>query len=79
MAKIGDRITKKALELLRETPAGIPRAVLVRQISASDNKLKLSSIKWHISHLAQKFPHDVYKPPVACSVWSSIATQKQTS
>ncbi len=62
MARIGDRITKKALELLRKTPAGIPRAVLARQISASDDTLKLSSIKWHISHLVQKRPRKVYKP-----------------
>lgn len=62
MAKVGDRITEKALELLRGTPPGIPRAVLVRQISASDDTLKLASIKWHTSHLVQRFPRKVYKP-----------------
>lgn len=62
MAKIGDRITKKALDLLRETPAGIRYAELVRQVSASDDTLKTNTIHGNIWDLDQKFPHDVYKP-----------------
>ncbi len=62
MAKIGDRITKKALELLRETPAGIRYAELVRQIAASDGALKTNTIHGNVWGLDQKLPRKVYKP-----------------
>ena len=62
MAKIADRITKMAIELLKENPEGIRYAELVRRISGSDADLKTNTIHGAVWDLAQRAPERVYKP-----------------
>lgn len=62
MAKIRDRIIKKAFESLKDSPEGIRYAQLTRQISDSDSSFKTNTIHGTIWNLDQRFPEKVYKP-----------------
>lgn len=62
MAKIADRISKIALELLKAKPEGVRYAELVRLISGSDGKLNTNTIHGAVWDLAQRVPKKVYKP-----------------
>lgn len=62
MAKIGDRITRKAFEFLKNRPEGMRYAELVRQIFHSDGALKTNTIHGTVWNLDQRFPAKVYKP-----------------
>ncbi len=62
MAKIADRITKIAFDILKGAPEGVRYADLVRRISSSDDKLKTNTIHGTVWNLDQRFPTKVDKP-----------------
>jgi hypothetical protein len=62
MAKIGERITDKAFELLEANPEGVRYSELVREIGIADPSLNIASIYFTISYLHEQHPERVYKP-----------------
>jgi hypothetical protein len=62
MAKIGERIIDKAIEILRDSPEGVRYSELVRRIAASDASLKINTIHGNVWDLAEQYADRVYKP-----------------
>jgi hypothetical protein len=62
MAKIGERIINKALEILESNPEGVRYSELVRQIGAWDGLLRTNTIHGNIWDLQEQHPDRVYKP-----------------
>jgi hypothetical protein len=62
MATIADKITKLALERLKQHPDGVRYAELVRQVLAADSSLKTNTIHGTVWDLATRLPDKVYKP-----------------
>lgn len=62
MAKIGERIVTRALELLREHPDGLRYSDLTKRIAESDGSFNTNTIHGNIWNLDAKLPGKVYKP-----------------
>ena len=62
MATIGERITKLALELLKNHPDGIRYAELVRRVLETDPALKVNTIHGNTWDLNTRLADKVYKP-----------------
>ena len=62
MATIGERITARALEILRQHPEGLRFAELVRQIASSEESFNKNTIHGNVWNLHEQFPDRVYKP-----------------
>lgn len=62
METIGERITKLALELLKNHPDGIRYAELVRRVLETDPALKVNTIHGNIWDLNTRLADKVYKP-----------------
>jgi hypothetical protein len=62
MAKIGERIVEKALDVLEANPEGVRYSELVRQIGASDGSFNINTIHGNVWNLQEQYPDRVYKP-----------------
>jgi hypothetical protein len=62
MATIGERITRLALDLLKNQPDGIRYAELVRGVLEADPSLKVNTIHGNIWDLDIRLADKVYKP-----------------
>jgi len=62
MAKIGERITDRALEILEANPEGVRYSAMVRQIAASDPSFKTKTIQGNVWNLQEQYPDRLYKP-----------------
>jgi hypothetical protein len=62
MAKIGERIVARALELLTQHPDGLRYSELLRRIAESDESFNTNTIQGNIWNLDAQFPKRVYKP-----------------
>lgn len=62
MARIGEKITALALQLLKKHPDGIRFTDLVYEIQAMDASFKKATINAMVWDLATRFPDKVYKP-----------------
>lgn len=57
-----EKIIKKAIEILENSPKGIRYSELVRKIQEAYPDIKLKVIQWEVWALTRKFPKSILKP-----------------
>ena len=62
MATRREKITEKAIELLKENPDGLRYSEIVRSIYEHFNNIPIKNIQWTVWELHTQLPDTIYKP-----------------